>query len=253
VFRSTFRAHSAAYLLDHLAHLRKTYGIRHVNIYDDNFLLKRGRVEEFCTRLLDSGLKTSFNCIGRVDALDRDLLRLMKKAGCWMINIGVESGDEEVLAPLRAKSNLDRIRDTVALIRSSGIRAKGLFMLGIPGETEESFRRTVAFALDNKFDDANLTKFTPFPGAPIHAEIGRHGEFTEDWEKMNCIETVFVPAGFTREKMDRSYNEFYESFYGRPKMLLAYGAMLWKSPESWWRLLINLPKFLAAKRKLKSA
>jgi radical SAM superfamily enzyme YgiQ (UPF0313 family) len=253
VFQSSFRAHSAAYLVGHLAHLKATYGIRHVNIYDDNFLLKRARVEEFCTRLLESGLKTSFSCIGRVDALDADLLRLMKRAGCWMISLGVESGDEEVLAPHRLNSNLHRTHETVALIRASGIRAKGLFMLGIPGETEASFSKTLAFALDNKFDDLNLTKFTPFPGAPIHAEIARHGEFTEDWEKMNCIETVFVPAGFTRERIAELYYEFYGSFYDQPRVRLAYLTMLWKSPQSWWRLLKDLPQFLAARRRLNPA
>ena len=247
VFKSTFRFHSAAYLLDHLVHLKKTYGIRHVNLYDDNFLLLRRRVEEFCERKLSGGLKMTFNCIGRADRLDRDLLKLMKKAGCWMINIGVESGDEAVISPHRSHSDLDRIREVVAWIREAGIRAKGLFMLGIPGETEASAAATLAFALENRFDDANLTKFTPFPGAPVYASIGRFGAFTEDWEKMNCIEFVFIPAGFTKERLERLYVQFYRTFYGRPAMLRAYGAMLWKSPESCGRLLKNLPKFLAAR------
>ena len=164
-----------------------------------------------------------------------------------MINIGVESGDEAVISPHRSHSDLDRIREVVAWIREAGIRAKGLFMLGIPGETEASVAATLAFAVENRFDDANLTKFTPFPGAPVYASIGRFGEFTEDWEKMNCIEFVFIPAGFTKQRLERLYVQFYRTFYGRPAMLRAYGAMLWKSPESCGRLLKNLPKFLAAR------
>ena len=250
VFGSTFRFHSAGYLVEHLRFLGEKYGIRHVNLYDDNFLLRKDRVVEFCERLIASKLGISFNCIGRAAGLDAPLLNLMKRAGCWMINIGVESGDAAVIGAHRAQADLDGIRETVRLIRAAGIRAKGLFMLGIPGETEASAEATVRFVLENRFDDANLTKFTPFPGAPIYATIGRFGEFTEDWEKMNCINCVFVPNGFTKERIDHLYGRFYSRFYGRKETLWAYGSMLWKSPESWWRLLKDLPRFLAARREV---
>jgi radical SAM superfamily enzyme YgiQ (UPF0313 family) len=253
VFGSTFRFHSAGHLLEHLRFLRMRYGIRHVNIYDDNFLLRKERVVEFCEGLIGSKLGTTFNCIGRASVLDAPLLTLMKRAGCWMINLGVESGDEAVIGPHRARADLEGIREAVRLIHAAGIRAKGLFMLGIPGETESSAEATIRFAVENGFDDANLTKFTPFPGAPIYDTIGEFGEFTEDWEKMNCINLVFVPKGFTRERLEQLYGQFYRRFYGRREMLWKYVSMLWRSPESWWRLLKDLPKFLAARRALEAA
>jgi radical SAM superfamily enzyme YgiQ (UPF0313 family) len=170
-----------------------------------------------------------------------------------MINLGVESGDEAVIGAHRAKADLDGIREAVRNIHDAGIRAKGLFMLGIPGETEASVEATIRFAVENGFDDANLTKFTPFPGAPIYDTIGRFGAFEEDWEKMNCINCVFVPHGFTRERLEHLYGQFYRRFYGRRRMLWNYASMLWRSPESWWRLLRDLPKFLAARKALEAA
>ncbi len=253
VFGGTFRFHSAGYLVEHLRFLRVKYGIRHVNLYDDNFLLRKDRVVEFCGRLIAARLGVTFNCIGRAAALDAPLLTLMKRAGCWMINLGVESGDEAVIGPHRAKADLDGIREAVRNIHAAGIRAKGLFMLGIPGETEASAEATIRFAIENGFDDANLTKFTPFPGAPIYETIGEFGQFTEEWEKMNCINLVFVPHGFTRERLEHLYGQFFRRFYGRRRMLWNYASMLWRSPESWWRLLKDLPKFLAARRALEAA
>ena len=253
VFRSTFRYHSARYLMEQLQWLKDTYGIRHVNIYDDNFLMIRQRVEEFCDLKLKSGLKTTFNCCGRVDRLDPELLALMKKAGCWQIAIGVESGDEEVMSPHRTNNNLEKTRQVVRWIHEAGIRVKGLFMMGIPGETEQSLRATIAFATQNPFSEANLTKFTPFPGAPVYQTIHEFGEFTEDWSRMNCNDFVFIPKGFTLEELEAWYARFYRAFYVRPAMWNYYLGMLWKSPESYRRLLRNLPAFWSVKRAMGEA
>ena len=253
VFRSTFRYHSAAYVVEQLQWLKNTYGIRHVNIYDDNFLLLRERVQEFCELKLKSGLKTTFNCCGRVDRLDPELLRLMKQAGCWQIAIGVESGDEELMSAHRMNNNLETTRQVVRWINEAGIRVKGLFMIGIPGETERTIRSTISFAIENGFTEANLTKFTPFPGAPVYSTIQEFGEFTEDWERMNCNNFVFIPKGFTQDQLESWYSSFYRSFYSRPAMLIYYLSMVWKSPESWRRFLRNLPAFLSVKHSMDQA
>ena len=118
-----------------------------------------------CSR--DLGI--TFNCIGRPDHLDGELIRTLKRGGCWMINLGVESGDQDLIDQHRTRSDLDVVAQTVHRVREAGIRVKGLFMMGIPGETEETLARTVAYALRHPFSDVNLTKFTPFPGSPIYA------------------------------------------------------------------------------------
>lgn len=250
VFRSTFRYHSAEYLAEHLRYLKRRYGIRHVSIYDDNFTLKRGRVLDLMEHVLRQKLGISFNCIGRANHLDRELLRSMKRAGCWMVNLGVESGDQALIARHRSQCDLQQMAETVRTVRDEGIRVKGLFMMGIPGETEESLSRTVRYAAEHPFDDVNCTKFTPFPGSPGYAGIRELGQFQEDWDLMNCLNFVFVPHGLTRERLEHWYARFFKSYYNRPRTLWRYTAMLWKSPESWRRFLRNLPDFLAVKRQI---
>ncbi len=244
VFRRTFRFNSAEYLYEHLRHLRERFGIRHVNFYDDQFTFHRGRVEAFCEMMIDRPLGMTFNCAVRAEHVDRDLLRLMKGAGCWMASLGIETGDEELLAQHRQNADVDMLAEKIRLIKGSGIRTKGLLMVGLPGESEKSIRRSMEYVFSLPIDDINVAKFTPFPGSPIYENIHEMGEFDEDWEKMDCMNFQFVPHGMTRERLEELFQLFYKSHFSRPKILWSYVAMLWRSPDSWMRFVANLGDFL---------
>jgi len=244
VFRRSFRYNSAAYLFAHLTYLKERFGIRHINFYDDQFTFNRQRVEDFCNLLINSPLGMTFNCAVRAEHIDFELLRLMKAAGCWMISLGIETGDENLLAQHRQNANLDMLADKIRLIHKAGIRTKGLLMMGLPGETEQSIQRSMDYVFSLPVDDFNLSKFTPFPGSPLYKNIHTLGTFEEDWQKMDCMEFLFVPHGMTRERMDELFINFYRSHYTRPKVLLGYAAMLWKSPDSWLRFVRDLGSFL---------
>jgi hypothetical protein len=123
----------------------------------------------------------------------------MKAAGCWMVSLGIETGDERLLAEHRQHADLDRIAGTIRTIKRAGIRTKGLLMMGLPGETEASIRRSMDYVFSLPIDDFNLTKFTPFPGSPIYETIRELGDFDEDWEKMDCMHFQFVAKGMTPE------------------------------------------------------
>ena len=248
VFGRSFRYNSAEYLYDHLRHLRERYGIRHINFYDDQFTFNRARVEKFCTLLLERPLGMTFNCAVRAEHVDPALLALMKRAGCWMVSLGIETGDEELLAQHRQRANLDLLAQTIRSIAAAGIRTKGLLMMGLPGETEASIRRSMDYVFSLPLDDFNLSKFTPFPGAPLYEKIRELGEFDEDWEKLDCMNFQFVPRGMTKERLEELFIEFYTTHYKRPRVWLGYLAMLWKSPDSWRRFLGNLGSFLSFTR-----
>jgi radical SAM superfamily enzyme YgiQ (UPF0313 family) len=204
---------------------------------------------------MNNGTEVTFNCAARAEHIDKDLLKLMKGAGCWMISLGIETGDSDLLKLHRSSSDLEMIRDKVELIRSSGIRAKGLFMMGLPGETEESIDKSLKYALDLSLNDMNLTKFTPFPGSPIYKEIKRYGTFNEKWGLMNCTNFVFIPSGLTLERLEDRFREFYRRHFERYHILFDYVTMIWRSPDSWMRFLLNMRSFLrirSAYRKNKS-
>lgn len=249
VFKRGFRYNSAPYIYEHLRHLRTCFGVRHVNIYDDLFTLDRKRIVELCEKLARHTLGIHFNCAIRVGYTDDDLLRLLKDAGCLMVSLGIETADPGLLETHKEGVSLEEVRDTVARIQRAGLRAKGLFMMGLPGETEESIRQTSDFIISLGLDDMNMAKFTPFPGAPLWRTIHEEGTFTEDWRLMNCLNFVFVPKGIaSKERLDFLYNEHVKRFYYDPGWRRKFRKRLWQHRRSLLYFLQHLPSFLAAKR-----
>ncbi|MDA8415446.1 MAG: radical SAM protein, partial [Desulfobacteraceae bacterium] len=251
VFSRGFRFNSPEYILEHVAMLSRDYGIRHVFFYDDLFTFDRTRVAEFCNLKAKKGIKVSYNCIARLEHVDAELLALLKGSGCWQVNFGIESGDPEVLKKHRIFYGLDEVGQKLQMVKKAGMRVKGLFMVGLPGENEAAIRRTIDYALSLPLDEINVTKFTPFPGAPVYKNIRDFGEFDENWELMNCINSVFVPSGMTREQVDSLYDEFIRRFYHRTNITLGYARMLWKSPHSIYSFLSHLPQILSFQLKQK--
>jgi radical SAM superfamily enzyme YgiQ (UPF0313 family) len=235
VFRRTFRYNSADYLYRHLEYLKERFGIRHINFYDDQFTFHRGRVEQFCRLMIDKPLGMTFNCAVRAEHVDKELLLQMKAAGCWMVSLGIESGDEQLLAQHRQNVDLDLLAEALQTIKSCGIRTKGLLMMGLPGESEASIRRSMEYVYSLPIDDFNLAKFTPFPGSPIYENINELGSFDEDWPKMDCMHFQFIPHGMQKEQLEKLFIQFYKKHFQRHRVLWGYVSMLWKSPDSWRR------------------
>jgi len=251
VFSRGFRFNSPEYIIEHISMLNRDYGIRHVSFYDDLFTFDRSRVARFCELKEKKELKVSYNCIARLEHVDEELLALLKRSGCWQVNFGIESGDPEVLKKHRKFFELDEVGRKLLMVRQAGMRVKGLFMVGLPGENEASIRRTIEYSLTLPLDEINVTKFTPFPGAPLYATIREQGDFDENWPLMNCMNFVFVPHGMTKLQLEGLYDEFIRRFYHRSRIHWGYTKMLWKSPHSMGTFLRHLPEILAFEMKQK--
>jgi anaerobic magnesium-protoporphyrin IX monomethyl ester cyclase len=252
VFKRGFRSNSAEYTYEHLKYLRKRFGIRHANIYDDLFTVNRRRIVALCHKLAADPLGVQFNCAVRIGHTDDELLRMLKEAGCLMVSVGVESGDPKQLERLKTGVSLDMVRHTVARIKAHGLRVKGLFMMGVVGDTEGSIRRTSDFVIELGLDDMNMSKFTPFPGAPCWDTIDSEGRFEENWSLMNCLNFVFVPKGIeSRERLEQLYFEHVRRFYTDPAWRKTVRKRLWQHRSSLRHLVRNLPTFLAARSQFK--
>jgi anaerobic magnesium-protoporphyrin IX monomethyl ester cyclase len=248
VFQRSFRYNSAEYVYEHLDFLKRRFGIRHINFYDDQFTFNRERIMTLTTMMMEKSLSLTFNCVVRAEHIDHDLIRQMKRAGCWMISLGIETGDEMLLARHRKNADLKMLEKKVNMIHDAGIRTKGLFMLGLPGETVESINKSIRYFLSLPLDDLNVAKFTPFPGTPLYRDIDELGSFEEDWEKMDCMNFLFIPKGMTRELLEQYFIRFYKAHFLRIKTLWGYFTMLWRSPDSWARFLGNLKGFITFAR-----
>jgi len=252
VFGKSFRWNSPEYTFQQILWLNRDFGVKHINFYDDLFTLNRKRVEDLCLRLASSRLPITFNCIVRIGHIDPELIKLLKKGGCWMVSVGIESGDQNILDTHKDGLTIEKIRRDVQLLHDSGLWVKGLFMIGFPGEKEDSIVKTRELALSLPLKEANLTAFTPFPGAPISRKIDDLGTFENDWSKMDCVQFVFVPGEIPQKSiLEHHYGEFFRSFYSRSFMKKnVYPRMLFQSPHSFWRLIKHAPEFLSYRRKL---
>lgn len=251
VFARGFRFNSPEYIIEHVAMLNRNYGIRHVFFYDDLFTFDRKRVQRFCELKKEKQLKVTYNCIARLEHVDQELLALLKGSGCWQVNFGIESGDPEVVKKHRKFFGLDEVGRKLQMVKEAGMRVKGLFMVGLPGEDEAAIRRTIEYALSLPLEEINVTKFTPFPGAPVYKTIREQGEFDENWPLMNCMNFVFVPHGMTKAQLENLYDEFIRRFYHRSRIHWGYTRMLWRSPRSILKFLRHLPEILAFELKQK--
>jgi anaerobic magnesium-protoporphyrin IX monomethyl ester cyclase len=135
---------------------------------------------------------------------------------------------------------LEAVQDTVEKIHAAGLRAKGLFIFGLPGETPETLKTTSDFILSLDLDDMNMTKFSPMYGAPIWDECinGKEGDFHEDWRLMNCLNFTFRPNGFSNQtEMDTLYNWHLRRFYHGKSYLRRFARRLWDHRWSLWHVL----------------
>ncbi|MDR2678326.1 MAG: B12-binding domain-containing radical SAM protein [Zoogloeaceae bacterium] len=251
VFERLYKYNSPQYVHDHFRHLRDHFGVHHINIYDDLFTAHQKRVHELCELLIAKPLGMDFNCAIRTGHTSDELLALLKRAGALMVSMGIESADPAMMARHKAGVTLEAVKKTVEQIHAAGLRAKGLFIFGLPGETPETLKATSDFILELDLDEMNMTKFCPMYGAPLWDECvsGREGDFIEDWRLMNCLNFVFKPKGFeSREEMDALYNWHVRRFYDSRAYRRRFSRNIWQHRWSLWHLIRHLPQVVQAAR-----
>lgn len=236
-FGARVRYYSPAKVVEMMQHLNKEYGVRHVLFVDDLFLASKLRTTEFCNLLLASGLKMTWSCAARVDTVKPDILDLMKKAGCWQISFGLETGSDEMLRKMDKSARVAKSEEAVNWTAAADIRVKGLFMLGYPGETGESIQMTKDFVRRIPMTIMNVTKFTPYPGSPIYKEMFGTAIREDHWEKMNGMNFVWAPDGMTVDELDRHYLEIISKFYRQRKVRKQYFHTSLRHPEHLVRLM----------------
>lgn len=176
--RVAFRAPEA--VLDEIRAVRGRYGTTQFTFKDDSFTVNRRRVVEICELLLESRLPVRWECNTRLNLIDADLLRLMRRAGCNFIKVGIESGSERILERMEKGLSLSDIRAGAALLRRSGIHWTGYFMMGVPGETREDVLQTVELMRELKPDLALVAVYEAFPGTAMFEDGVARGLLKRD-------------------------------------------------------------------------
>ncbi|MFH1961977.1 MAG: radical SAM protein [bacterium] len=251
VFGSHCRVFSAEYILEMLHNLYNNYGIREILFEDDTFVMFKPRLITICESIIQEKLNISWSCLGRADMVSPDILKLMKRAGCWQIAFGIESGDQKILDFIKKRTHLDKMKKAIIWTKEAGIMTKGFFIMGFPTETRESIQHTIDFITTTPLDDISVNMFTPFPGSQIYQTAKEFGEFEDDWRKMNLLEITFVPHGLTKKELSQYSMLILKRFYLKPKTIIAYLKRMITNPQGIWNILKGLIGFIKVVRKEK--
>jgi anaerobic magnesium-protoporphyrin IX monomethyl ester cyclase len=223
VFGNKWRFRTPENVVAEMEILIKEYGAKEIRLWDDTFNADTERVKDICRLIIKKKLKFSWTCLGRVNKADKEMFKLMKKAGCWQISFGIESGNEEILKSLNKGISKRMVEESIKETTEAGIQALGFFILGLPGETEMTMRETIDFAKSLPLSVANFTIATPYPGTKLWLEAEKRG-FLKDvsYDKLlvNLPDKLFyIPEGLTA-KIVQSYEvKAYREFYRNPKFI----------------------------------
>lgn len=215
------RTRSAENIIAEIQYLKKHYGIKEISFYDDVFTLFKDKVRKLCQTLINEHYNITWTCMTRINLVDEEILRLMKKAGCHQICYGIESADETILKNIQKDLNLAQARDVIAMTKRVGIRTRISLMFGNPGETEETMQKTINFALETNPDIVMFNVATAYPGTEMHTWAKQHGLLTEKpWTEYDMGQYTLQLPNVSEAQVQTYYKRAYKQFYFRPRYIL---------------------------------
>lgn len=235
-YQNSVRVRSAENIVEELEYLGRL-GITNIHMYADLFTVNREHVMSICNLILARGLKVRWTCNSRVDYVDEEMLTIMGKAGCWLISWGIESANEAILKRAHKGYKKEQAFKALHWARAAGIKNWGYFIIGLPGETEESILETIDYAKQLPLDIALFHIAAPYPGTPFFYEVVENKWFRPGtkWEEVDMDQSTVLDYGnLTAEQLEywqkRATREW--SFRPGPMWTFLKGLNSWEGAKS---------------------
>ena len=177
-----YRHRSAQNILDEIVYLVDRYGVDYIHFTDDDFVIDRKHVMEFCDLMIESGLNIQWGSTGRVNLMTEELLAKMAEAGCVWIGYGIESGSQKMLDVMKKRVTVEQARKAIQLTRKYIDQIDCSFMVGTPGETRETIMETVEFCQELDLAPEVIFFATPYPGTELYTIARQHGLIEDEEE-----------------------------------------------------------------------
>jgi len=193
---------------------------------DDTFTVNKARAIEICEEIMRRNLKITFSVNARADTADREMFRIMKKAGCRELLVGFESGAQEILNKMHKNITVEQSRNFMALAREAKLQVHGCFVIGLPGETTETANKTVEFGLNLGLDTIQFSGAVPFPGTRYFKMCETEGwlksKVWSGWLQEGEQAGVVEYPGLTRQQIDKLVDSGLKRFYFRPSFMIKF-------------------------------
>ncbi len=181
VFGNRFRARTAKNVVDEMEGVQEL-GYDRIWFSDDCFTLDKKRLLSICEEIMQRRLDIGWECLSRVDTIDKETALKMKQAGCVRVFFGLESGNDAILALMKKQATSSQGRKAVLTAKSAGIQVGAFFIVGYPGETNETILDTLRFGSSLPLDYLSFTLPYPIPGTALYERL-KHKIDTEDWDE----------------------------------------------------------------------
>jgi radical SAM superfamily enzyme YgiQ (UPF0313 family) len=220
------RMRSPKNIISEIELLVKKFRVEEIHIEDDNFTFNRERVIDFCKLLIDKKINISWACPNgvRLDTLDKELLMLMEKSGCYSFAVGIESGSPRILKDMQLRVTVEKMREKIMLIaNTTKIKMTGFLMIGYPTETIEDIKETVRFVNSLPLNRVQYSNFLPLPGTQIFNDLLKKGEISLDklsWDNFQDNAIIYSPPGITPRQLKSILKRAFYRFYFRPKIIM---------------------------------
>ncbi len=187
-----YRARSVKSVVEEIEYYIKNYDIDQLVIMDDNFVVNKQQTIRLCEEFIKRGYPKKFKwwAQARVDCLDEEVLKIMKKAGCSILSLGLESGNQRLLNLINKGITLQQVVNNVKLVKKAGINSRASFILGLPTETKEESLQTIKFAYSLPLDQVRFSIATPFPGTKLWDIAVKEGKINPnhiDWTNVSLM------------------------------------------------------------------
>ena len=233
-YQYSTRVRSPELIMQEMWQLKKL-GINNIHMYSDLFTVSRDQVIELCQRMISEDIQIKWMCNSRVDFVDQEMLALMGKAGCRMISWGIESGNEQILKHARKGAYPEKAERSLRWAKQAGIMNWGYFIIGLPGETDDTIRQTINFAKKLPLDIALFHVAAPYPGTPFFFEVVKEGWFRKGtrWENVDMDKgTVLDYPGLPAERLLYWQKKAFREWAFRPGPAFTYLKMLLYDPNT---------------------
>ena len=231
-----FRERSAASIVDEMAHVVRTSGVKFFYLWGDTVTLNVKSFSAICEEIIARKLDVQWFGNARADNLqDPKFVDRLRRSGCWMLALGIETESEETRKDMMKRLESEKIRVALKNMRASGIKSFGFFILGYPGEDAQALERTIDYAIGLDPDFANFYPAVPYPGTELYNKAKREGLLaSEDWTKMEYSYYLLKGNGLDEQVVMDAINRAKRRFFLRPRYLRRHAADVLKLAVTKW-------------------
>lgn len=207
------------------------FGISDFRFFDDCMTLNHDHIVKLCRLIIQKKLDIFWNCQSRVDAVDFELLKLMKKARCHQITYGVETGSEKSLKVLNKGTTLQQAREAIKATKKAGLESGASFIIGVPGETIDDIKQTINFAKELSPDIATFYILKAYPGSELYSNALKANTLKKvKWNEYTLQNPSVLKESLDDKTLTVLLEEAYHSFYFRPAYATQRAKKFFKNP-----------------------